>query len=89
MRAKEVKLAEAAKFAAYQQKLKETTKESFVDRPDEVSCIFVEQSMDTSVTISWEQPCDNNVPIVSYKVYLGTLRAQDAKSQAKVVWELA
>ena len=87
MKAKEVKMAEAAKIAAFQQKLKETTKETFKDIPDEVSRIFVEQSLDTSVTISWEQPCDNNTPITQYKVYLGVLRSQDAKSQAKIAWD--
>jgi hypothetical protein len=63
IKAKEVKMAEAAKMAAYQQKLRETTKETFVDKPDEVSQIFIDRSLDTSVDISWEQPCDNNTPI--------------------------
>lgn len=82
-------MAEAAKMAAYQQKLIETTKETFVDKPDEVSRIFIDRSLDTSVDISWEQPCDNNTPITQYKVYLGVLKLQDAKTQAKIVWDLS
>lgn len=84
---KELKMAEAAKIAAYEEKLKSTTRETFQDRPDEVCNIFIEKSMDTSVTISWEEPCNNNIPISSYKVYLGIHRALDAKSEAKIHWE--
>ena len=45
-------MAEAAKIAAYEEKLKSTTRETFQDRPDEVCNIYIEKSMDTSVTIS-------------------------------------
>lgn len=43
--------------------------------------------MDVSVSISWDEPCDNNLPIVSYKIYLGQMKTQDAKSQTKIYWE--
>jgi len=71
IKAKEVKLAEAARIAVYEQKLKETTKENFQDVPDEVKNIYIDKIMDVSVSISWDEPCDNNIPITSYKVYLG------------------
>lgn len=44
--------------------------------------------MDTWISISWDEPCNNNLPIISYMVYLGTLKIKDAKSSPKVMWDL-
>lgn len=43
--------------------------------------------MDTTISISWEPPCDNNIPISSYKVYRGIMKITDAKQQAKIFWD--
>lgn len=58
------------KRVEYQKKLKQTTLQTFKDRPDEVKEIYVDYAEDTVVGISFEEPSSNNSPITQFHIYL-------------------
>lgn len=65
-----LKQTEALQLDVYHKKLKETTKENFIDVPDPVKTFKVIKSMSNEIQISWDEPDCNNSPIVSYNLYL-------------------
>jgi hypothetical protein len=57
----------------YDQKMKETTFKTFTDKPDTIDEIKLLHCTPDSFAIEWKKPCDNNVPITHFKVYLRTI----------------
>ena len=56
----------------YEEKLQSTTLADFEDRPDPIEEVRVTKSADNFIVIEWDKPCENNQPILSYNIYLGT-----------------
>lgn len=64
------KKREAELINQYNAKLRDTTIENFVDRPDQINSIRILNCTTTSVEFEWDQPCANNSIIQGYSVYL-------------------
>jgi hypothetical protein len=63
----------ADKRKLYDQQMKETTATSFQDRPDSVNEIQLLHCTPDSFAFQWQKPCDNNLPITHFKIYLRTI----------------
>ena len=68
----QVKQQEAQMIKEYEEKLQSTTLADFEDRPDPIEEVRVTKSADNFIVIEWDKPCENNQPILSYNIYLGT-----------------
>ena len=51
-----------------------TSAADFKDKPDPIQHVSVLQSLDDSVVIEWEKPCDNNSEIVLYNIFISEAR---------------
>ena len=67
-----VKQREADQIKEYQEKLATTTLATFEDKPDPIEEIQVVKTADNFVVIRWEKPCDNNVPLTCYNIYMSS-----------------
>ena len=65
-----VKQREADQIKEYHEKLKTTTLATFEDKPDPIESIRVVKTADNFVVIEWDKPCENNVPITCYNIYM-------------------
>jgi len=68
----QIKRVAADKRKEYDQKMKETTTKTFTDRPDTIDEIKLLHCTPDSFAIEWKKPCDNNILITHFKVYLKT-----------------
>ncbi len=71
-RIKKLQQDQFLKREQYNQKLKETTLQSFKDRPEEVKNIRCMNSEAYRISIEWDPPFDNNSPIIKYHIYLSS-----------------
>ena len=53
----------AKRQSEYHEKMEILTLETFKDRPEEISEVFVSRTWDTWIDIYWNKPEDNNYPI--------------------------
>jgi hypothetical protein len=61
---------DARKMREFQNKLKKETIQTFKDVPDEINQIFVIYSHHDSINVKWDPPESNNLPILSYNIYI-------------------
>lgn len=84
-----LKKLEAEKINHYYATLKETTKETFVDKPDEVKEIFILNSTRTSLEIEWDEPEANKSIISGYTIYLNdAVRAENVVENFYIIEDL-
>ena len=77
-------MKEKEQLENYNKNLKNVTKKTFKDVPDEVKKIRVVAATCSSITLEWKAPKENNSKISSYSVYLSDSKQIQSSSFKKV-----